>query len=75
MKRHTEDNPIDGYINPEVPGDLLHIDQAISSTAGRLLTLSGKLGKKRYTVVTLMIDNVSKRFSLVFNRQPTRRKY
>ena len=75
MKLHTEDKPIDGSINPEVPGDLLHIDQAISSITGRLLTLSGKLGKKHYTVVTLMIDNVSKIFSLVFNRQPTRKKY
>ena len=75
MKLHTEDKPIDGSINPEVPGNLLHIDQVISITAGRLLTLSGKLGKKRYTVVTLIIKNVSKRFSLVFNRQPTRRKY
>ena len=50
-------------MNPEIPCDIIHIDQDISRTSGRLLIPSGKPGKKRSNAVTLMIDEVYKKYS------------
>lgn len=45
---------------------MLHIDQAISSTPGRLLTPSGLPGKKRCSVVTLIVDSISMKIFEIF---------
>ena len=43
------------------PGDLIHMDQAQSSTPGRPLTYSGKNNPTKIFFVTVFIDSISKK--------------
>ena len=47
-------------------GDLMHMDQAESSTPGRPLTNSGKNNKKKIFIVSLFVDSISKDFFCEF---------
>ena len=67
-RRSANDKALDGSIDCEKPGDFLHLDQAISSTPGRLLTPSGRPSKKQCTAVTLMVDTVSKKIFAGFQQ-------
>ena len=51
------------------PGDLIHMDQAESSTAGRLLIFSGKNNKNKVFIVTLFVDSISKKVFAKFQRR------
>ena len=46
------------------PGDLIHMDQAQSSTPGRPLTFSGKNNAIKIFYVTVLIDSISKKVFL-----------
>ena len=48
------------------PGDLIHMDQAESSTPGRPLTHSGKNNKRKILVVSLFVDSISKKIFCEF---------
>ena len=50
------------------PGDLFHMDQAESTTAGRPFTHSGKNSTKKIYVVSLFVDSVSKKVFVEFQR-------
>ena len=43
------------------PGDLIHMDQAQSSTPGRPLTYSGRNNKQKVYFVTIFVDSISKK--------------
>ena len=43
------------------PGDLVHMDQAQSSTPGRPLTFSGWNNKQKVFYVTVFVDSISKK--------------
>jgi len=47
--------------NIKHPGDLVHMDQAQSSTPGRPLTYSGNNSKEKVFFVTVFVDSVSKK--------------
>lgn len=74
VKRHNDDKPINGTYDIENPGDILHIDQDISSTPVHLLTPSGLPGKKRCSVITLMVDKISMIFFHDFKHSLIQRK-
>ena len=52
------------------PGDLIHMDQAQSSTPGRPLTYSGMNNKLKMFYVTVFIDSISKKGFCEFQRAP-----
>ena len=45
----------------KAPGDLIHTDQAQSSTPGRPLTYSGNNNKEKIFYVTIFVDSISKK--------------
>ena len=47
-------------------GDLVHIDQAESSTPGRPMTLSGHNNQEKVTCFTLFVDSISKKIHVHF---------
>ena len=49
------------------PGDLIHMDQAQSSTPGRPLTYSGKNSKQKIFYVTVFVDSISKKVFVEFH--------
>lgn len=48
------------------PGDMIHMDQAVVTTPGRPMTLSGKNNKHKITCFTIFVDSVSKRVHIHF---------
>ena len=52
---------------PDCPGDLIHMDQAISSSPGRQLMSSGKPTKKTVNTFSLFVDKVSKKIFVEFH--------
>lgn len=61
-------NQTNGVISNLVtkPGDLIHIDQAETSTPGRPMTFSGRNSKHKITCFTLFIDSISKKIFAEF---------
>ena len=53
------------------PGDLIHMDQAVSSVPGRMLTASGKPSKKECTVISFFIDSMSNKIYVEFQEGST----
>ena len=53
---------------PLQPGDLIHVDQAISSVPGKCLLHSGKPTKQRWSVVTIFKDHASKKVFAEFQK-------
>ena len=69
-KDHIKSSSKKGKIVGELitkPGDLVHMDQAQSSTPGRPLTYSGRNNKQKVFYVTVFVDSISKNFSVNFN--------
>ena len=64
-KSSNKNNPIvkDDIVNP---GDLIHMDQAVSSLPGRWLIASGKPSKKKCTTISIFVDSVSKKIFAEF---------
>ena len=48
------------------PGDLIHMDQAESTTPGRPLTYSGQNNKNKIYFVTVFVDSISKKIFVEF---------
>jgi hypothetical protein len=69
-KSSNKDNPIvkDDIVNP---GDLIHMDQAVSSLPGRWLTASGKPSKKKCTTISIFVDSVSNKIFAEFQSGAT----
>ena len=68
-KQHKVQRTTDNKIISESikkPGDLFHMDQAMPSTPGRPMTLSGKNNKEKVTCFTIYVDSVSKRLFAEF---------
>ena len=43
----------------KAPGDMVSVDQMISATPGRQITLSGKPSNSSYSIVTIFVDHVT----------------
>ena len=65
-KRQSGDTPLANSNKPLKPGDLLHVDQAISTTPGKCLLHSGKPTKTHWNVMTIFKDHVSKKIFIEF---------
>ena len=66
----NKDNPI---VKKDItkPGDLIHMDQAVSSLPGLWLTASGKPSKKKCTTISIFVDSVSKKIFAEFQQGAT----
>ena len=69
-KRSADRNPIITK-DIKVPGDLIHMDQAVSSLPGRALTASGKPTKLKYTTISIFVDSISKKIFAEFQETAT----
>ena len=68
-KTHKRSSNKDNHIVKEditKPGDLIHMDQAVSSLPGRWLTASGKPSKKKCTTISIFVDSVSEKIFAEF---------
>ena len=61
----NKDNPI---VKEDItkPGDLIHMDQAVSRLPSRWLTASGKPSKKKWTTISIFVESVSKKIFAEF---------
>ena len=59
--RSKGNSPLIDPTKPIKPGDLIHVDQAISRTKGRCLLHSGKPTKAKWSVITIFKDHASKK--------------
>ena len=66
--KSADKSPIVSKDKIKEPGDLIHMDQAESSTPGRPLTYSGKNNKNKIFIVTLFVDSISKKIFAEFQR-------
>ena len=57
--------------NIKHPGDLIHMDQAVSSLIGRWLVESGRLRKTKCTTISIFVDSISKKISKEFHKGET----
>ena len=64
-KMDGQNNKI-GSKNATKPGDLVHMDQAESSTPGRPLTFSGKNNPEKVFIITIFVDHISKKVFVEF---------
>ena len=55
----------------EHPGDLIHMDQVVSSIPGRWLTASRRPSKQKCTTVSIFFDSISKNIFVEFQKGAT----
>lgn len=70
-KAHAQPTGKKPIVDPNTklqPGDLVHVDQAISSVPGRCLLHSGKPTNQTWKVVTIFKDHASKKVFAEFQR-------
>ena len=64
--RPSGTSPLVDPNKPIKPGELIHVDQAISRTPGRCILQSGKPTKSKWKVVTIFKDHASKKIFAEF---------